>query len=131
MLSLAIFGNTRIDWSEIEAGERILGLALFGGLEVDFTLVPAPPAIEMTLVSVFGGVSVKVRPRQAVRLLGFSVFGGRSVEARRPLPPSHSQPPAAPDVDDDEDALPIEIQAYAIFGGINVERSDGKTDALT
>jgi hypothetical protein len=128
MLSLAIFGGTRIDGSEIEAGERIVGVALFGGLEVDFTLVPAPPAIEMTLVSVFGTVSVKVRPRQPVRLLGFSVFGGRSVDVRRPLPPAHSNAPADTGVDDD-DALPIEIQAYALFGGINVERSDGADDS--
>ena len=120
MLSVAIFGSSRIDGSEIEAGERVFGLALFGDLELDFTSLRAPPALEIVLVSVFGGVSVRVQPNQPVRLLGFSVFGSRSVESRRRLLPTRE--PGRATNDDEDDALPLDVHAYGVFGRISVER---------
>lgn len=116
MLSLAIFGGNRIDGASLDACERVVGLALFGGLEFDFTTAPPPPAIELVAVALFGGVNVKVRPEQEVRMTGFSVFGGRNVEPRRQLPP-----PVAITAEGDDD-LPLEIAAYSVFGGISVER---------
>ena len=115
MLSLAIFGGNRVDGGMIDPGERIVGVALFGGIEFDFASVPPPPATEVTIVAVFGGAGFKVRSQQPLRLSGFSIFGGRSVEPAQRLPPPERQA-------DDDDDLPLEINAYAVFGGIDIKR---------
>ena len=39
MFHLAIFGGNKIDGSTVDPGEQVVGLALFGGLEFDFTNV--------------------------------------------------------------------------------------------
>ena len=116
MVSLAIFSGNKIDGSMLHAGERFFGLALFGGLELDLTY--APPELEVTIVAIFGGASVKVRPDEEVIFDGFSIFGGRNIEARRQ--PS-TQP--SPRISDDEDApFPLDILAYTLFGGVSVKR---------
>jgi hypothetical protein len=122
MLSLAVFGGNRVDGSMLDPGERLTAIALFGGIDFDFASVPPPPAAEVVIVAVFGGASVKVRARQAVRLSGLSIFGGRSIDpARQIAPPTAS----ASQLDDDADLdLPLEINAYALFGGVNVKRVD-------
>jgi len=112
MLSLTLFGGNRIDASVLEPGERLVCLVFLGGLEVDFTGCTEPPLQEIVVVSLLGGVNLKVRPEQAVRLEGFSVLGGRNVEPRRLAAPTSSA------LDD----LPLEISAYSLFGGINVKR---------
>ena len=57
-----------------------------------------------------------------VRLNGFSVFGGRSVEPRRlPNPDAGAQRSNGADGEDEEE-LPLEINAYAVFGGVDVKR---------
>jgi hypothetical protein len=119
MLSVAIFGGHRIDGSMVDPGERIIALALFGGIDFDFASVPPPPLAEVLLVALFGGASFKVRAQQALRVRGLSFFGGRSIEPPRRLPPA----PSAEDGDDLD--LPIEINAYALFGGVSVKRVDG------
>ena len=118
MLSLAIFGGHRIDGSMLDPGERIVALALFGGIEFDFVSAPPPPAAELIIVAVFGGASVKVHALQPVRMTGLSLFGGRSVEPMRHLP-SHEPQSADEDLD-----LPLDISAYALFGGVSVKRVD-------
>jgi hypothetical protein len=116
MLSLAIFSGNKIDGSMLHAGERFFGLALFGGLDLDLTY--APPELEVTIVAIFGGASVRVRPDEDVVFDGFSIFGGRSIEPRRQQP---SQSSAR--VSDDEDApFPLDILAYSMFGGVSVKR---------
>lgn len=127
MLSLAIFGSNRVDSSMVDPGERVVSFAVFGGIEMDFS-DPAPP-IDITIIALFGGVNVKIHPRQAVRLSGFSLFGGRTVEPRRALAPPQATASAADDNDDFE--LPLEIDAYAIFGGVNVKRVSGSPVART
>ena len=122
MVTLAIFGGTQLDGSTVEPGERVTALALFGGVVVDFAAAPPAPAVDMVIFAVFGGVEVKVRPDQDVRLRGFSLFGGRSVEPRRRLPPP--QPLSVSPADDDIE-LPLEISAYAVFGGVSVKRDRG------
>ena len=123
MFSLAMFGGNKIDGSELQPGERIVGLALFGGLEVDFPEAPAP-FVDVVLIALFGGVVVRVQPTQPIRMTGFSLFGGRGVESRRlPARPASAPEAAAGHADDaDDDELPLEIGAYAVFGGINVKR---------
>jgi hypothetical protein len=117
MLSLAIFGGNRVDGGMIDPGERVVGVALFGAIDFDFASIPPPPATEVTIVAVFGGAGFKVRAQQALRLSGFSIFGGRNIEAV----PQLSAPPQPTDAVD-ETALPLEISAYAVFGGINIKR---------
>jgi hypothetical protein len=116
MLSLAIFGGNRIDGSELEPDERVVALALFGGIELDLTARPIPD-VDLLAVAVFGGVTVKVHPTQAVRLRGFSIFGGRVVE---PLQIGAAGVPTARAGDDRD--LPFDIDAYAVFGGVRVKR---------
>ena len=115
MLSLAIFSGNKIDGSMLHAGERFFGLALFGGLDLDLTY--APPELEVTIVAIFGGASVRVRPDEEVMFDGFSIFGGRSIEPRK------SAESSARVSDDDEDApFPLDILAYSLFGGVSVKR---------
>src|SRR5215470_7601143 len=118
MLSLAIFSGSKIDGSELDPGERVVGLTLFGGLELDFTAVE-DPLVDLVLVTVFGGVTVKVLPNQPVRLGGFSLFSGREV-APRQLRAESSR--ATGPRSDGSDELPLEISAYSLFGGVSVER---------
>jgi hypothetical protein len=129
MLSLAIFGGNRVDGSMLDPGERIIALALFGGIEFDFASVP-PPATEVVVVAMFGGATFKVRARQPVRVTGLSIFGGRSVEPLRRLPPQAVQTSPPADGADDLD-LPLEINAYAAFGGVTVKRVDEALLAAT
>ncbi len=125
MVSLAIFGGHRIDGSMLDPGERVVALALFGGIEFDFVSAPPPAAAEVLIVAVFGGASVKVHAQQAVRMTGLSLFGGRSVEPMRRLPPATPQP------EDEDFELPLDINAYALFGGVSVKRVADSLTAAT
>ena len=126
MFSLALFSGTKIDGGDLDPGERVVGLALFGGMELDFTRA-ADPLVDLVLVAVFGGVTVKVQPNQHVRLGGFSLFGGREV-APRQLPPARD---AASGVESDgSEELPLEINAYGLFAGVSVEREPGDRTPL-
>jgi hypothetical protein len=115
MFNLALFGGTKVDASTIDPDESLVSLALFGGTELDFTAVRDPPPLDVTVISVFGGTDIRVRPEQQVRITGFSLFGGRQVEPLRRLTGA-----IAPDDDLPE---PIEIAAYSVFGGMNVKRA--------
>ena len=130
MLSVAIFGGNRVDGSMLDPGERVIALALFGGIDFDFATLPPPPATEVVVVTMFGGATFKVRSRQPLRVTGLSIFGGRSVEPMRrlPQPGTLASPPA--DGGDDLD-LPLEINAYAVFGGVTVKRVDEPPFAAT
>ena len=112
MFSLTLFGGNHIDVSVLDPGEPLVCLVVFGALEIDFTTCAEAPLIDVTAYTIFGGVNIKVRPDQPVRLEGFSVLGGRNVEPRRlPAPETAAH-----------DDLPLELTAYAIFGGVNVDR---------
>ena len=114
MLSLAIFSGNKIDGSMLHSGERFFGLALFGGLDLDLTY--APPELEVTIVAIFGGASVRVKPDEEVMFDGFSIFGGRTIEPRRQQSPPNSF------TDDEGDLPPLDILAYSLFGGVSVKR---------
>ena len=115
MLSLAIFSGNKIDGSMLHSGERFFGLALFGGLDLDLTY--APPELEVTIVAIFGGASVRVRPDEEVMFDGFSIFGGRSIEPRK------SAELSGRFADDEGALLPLDILAYSLFGGVSVKRA--------
>jgi hypothetical protein len=122
MFSLAIFGANKIAGSELEPGERAVALALFGGMELDFSTAPAP-FVDVVVIALFGGVVVKVQPTRPIRLAGFSIFGGRLVEPRQLAAPNGSAPTAAIANGEDDEEFPLEINAYAVFGGVAVKRA--------
>src|SRR5262245_37842073 len=115
MLNLAIFGGSKLDGSSLEMDEPLTSLALFGGAELDFSAAPPPPDVAITAIAIFGGITVKVHPEQVVRLSGWSVFGGKSVEPQRRLPP--------PEGGNEDFEEPLEITAYTVFGGLAVKRA--------
>jgi hypothetical protein len=114
MFHLAIFGGNKIDGSTVDPGEQVVGLALFGGLEFDFTQCPAPEGAELMIFAIFGGATVKVREEDNVMFSGVSLFGGRSMEPKRERHDRES--------DGDRFPLPLEVAAYSIFGGVSVKR---------
>ena len=112
MFHLAIFGGNKIDGSTVDPGEQVVGLALFGGLEFDFTQCPAPEGAELMIFAIFGGATVKVREEENVMFSGVSVFGGRSMEPKRKRYDSESV----------GDRFPLVVAAYSLFGGVSVKR---------
>jgi len=114
MFHLAIFGANKIDGSAVDPGEQVVGLALFGGLEFDFTECPAPEGAELMIFAVFGGATVKVRGEDNVMLSGVSIFGGRSMEPKRERYDREG--------DGDRIPFPLEVAAYSLFGGVSVKR---------
>lgn len=130
MFSLAMFGGNKIDGSDLEPGERATGLALFGALEFDFTTATAP-FVDLVVIALFGGAVVKVLPNQAVRVTGFSLFGGRTVETRALPMPNDAEQGAVQKGADADGGFPLEIGAYAVFGGVSIKRALPPTvDAL-
>ncbi len=118
MVSLAIFSGNKIDGSMLHRGVSFFGRALFGGLDLDLT--SAPPAVAVTVVAIFGGAKVRVRPDAEVICDGFSLFGGRNIDPRSSQV-SHKSAP----IGVDEDApFPLDILAYSLFGGVSVKRGE-------
>ena len=114
MFHLAIFGGNKIDGSTVAPGEQVVGLALFGGLEFDFTQCPAPEGAELMIFAIFGGATVKVREEENVMFSGVSLFGGRRMEPKRERYDRES--------DGDRFPFPLEVVAYSLFGGVSVKR---------
>jgi hypothetical protein len=127
MFSIAIFGGTKVDGSTVEPGERVVSLALFGGVDLDFASAAPAPAVDLLLIAVFGGVTLRVRPEQEVRISGFSLFGGRTVDPRRLPPPAGATATAG--VGDDDFELPLEVAVYSLFGGVHVKRDGGQVSS--
>jgi len=121
MVSLAIFSGNKIDGSMLRRGESFFGLALFGGLDLDLT--SAPPELAVTVVAIFGGAKVRVRPDEEVVCDGFSVFGGRRIDLRSRQPAADSSESSAAISDDEDAPLPLDILAYSLFGGVSVMRA--------
>jgi hypothetical protein len=121
MVSLAIFSGNKIDGSMLHRGESFFGLALFGGLDLDLT--SAPPELAVTVVAIFGGARVRVRPDEDVTCDGFSVFGGRKIDLRRRQTAANSSESSATISEDEDAPLPLDILAYSMFGGVTVTRA--------
>jgi|HubBroStandDraft_4_1064222.scaffolds.fasta_scaffold59220_2 hypothetical protein len=122
MVSLAIFSGNKIDGSMLHRGESFFGLALFGGLDLDLT--SAPPELAVTVVAIFGGARVRVRPDEDVTCDGFSVFGGRKIDLRRRQTAANSSESSATISEDEDAPLPLDILAYSMFGGVTVTRAN-------
>jgi hypothetical protein len=124
MVSLAIFSGNKIDGSMLRRGESFFGLALFGGLDLDLT--SAPPELAVTVVAIFGGAKVTVRPDEEVVCDGFSVFGGRKIDLRGRPTAANSSDSNATKRDDEDAPLPLDILAYSMFGGVTVKRASAE-----
>ena len=124
MVSLAIFSGNKIDGSMLRRGESFFGLALFGGLDLDLT--SAPPELAVTVVAIFGGAKVRVRPDENVTCDGFSLFGGRKIDLRRRPTATNSSESSATITDDEAAPLPLDILAYSLFGGVTVKRASAE-----
>ncbi|MGB6838210.1 MAG: hypothetical protein WBF66_10980 [Dehalococcoidia bacterium] len=109
MFSIAIFGKEEVDGSKVTPGERIIALALFGGVEIDLASSPPPPEIDVFLLALLGSAHVKVRRDQGVNMTGVSILGGRKVEP-------------ADSTEESELGLPLNVAAFSIMGGIDVKR---------
>ena len=120
MFDVAIFGSSKVDGSTVDPGEWVISLSLFGSSELDFASAPPAPAVELFIITLFGGARVRIRPEQEVRVSGFSLFGGRHIDPLR-LPPPAGLQPHPPD-DDADYGEPLHISAYSLFGGVNVKR---------
>ena len=125
MVSLAIFSGNKIDGSMLHRGESFFGLALFGGLDLDLT--SAPPELAVTVVAIFGGARVRVRPDEDVVCEGFSVFGGRNIDLRRRQTAANSSESIARKSGDEDAPLPLDILAYSMFGGVTVQRASAES----
>ena len=117
MLCLAIFSSNKTDGSALSPGEPINAVALFGSVEVDLT--GAPRELEATVLALFGSVKLRIREDEEVMLGGFSLFGSRQLDPPA-LPRTGDK--SAGGISDDDDRLPIELNAYSLFGSIIIKR---------
>ena len=86
---------------------RETAIALLGGGDLD--LAGATPADDarLTAIAVFGGIDVRVPQGARIAMSGLSLLGGREVK----VPPG--------------DGPTIRIRAFAMFGGVTVQPSEG------
>ena len=89
-------------------------------------LTSAPPELAVTVVAIFGGARVRVRPDEDVMCDGFSVFGGRKIDLRRGQTAATSSESSATISDDEDVPLPLDILAYSLFGGVTVKRASAE-----
>ncbi|HEV2170551.1 MAG TPA: hypothetical protein VGR40_06370 [Candidatus Binatus sp.] len=87
-------------------------------------LTAAPPELAVTIVAIFGGAKVRVRPDEDVVCDGFSIFGGRKIDLCRRETAANSSEWSSTISDDEDAPLPLDILAYSVFGGVTVKRSE-------
>ena len=87
-------------------------------------LTSAPPELAITVVAIFGGARVRVRPDEEVVCDGFSIFGGRKIDLRRRDTAASSSESRS---DGDDAPLPLDILAYSVFGGVTVTRASAES----
>lgn len=108
---VAIFGaaDRSGDWT---VPDRIDGLAMFGGIELDFTRAEfRSREVSVNLAVLFGGVEITVPEDVTVRCHGAGIFGAFQ---------GKEQVAAAPD------APVLNITGFALFGGVEVKRRKRK-----
>ena len=89
-------------------------------------LTSAPPELAVTVVAIFGGAKVRVRPDEEVVCDGFSVFGGRKIDLGNRQTAAKSSESSARISDDEDAPLPLDILAYSLFGGVSVKRASAE-----
>jgi hypothetical protein len=98
-------GSRRGRWSP---AQKINGLAIFGGVELDFREAILPPdGVDVTVVAIMGGVEVIVPPGVNVEMGGIAIMGGFDQSGDDTVEPD----PRAPT---------IRVNGLALMGGVNV-----------
>ncbi|GLW06723.1 hypothetical protein Misp01_18530 [Microtetraspora sp. NBRC 13810] len=83
---------------------KTIGLAIFGGLDVDLTdAVFEAREVEIRVFALFGGAEIKIPPGAEVRCEGSGIFGGFDVTGGDTVDPG---------------APVITVRGLAIFGGV-------------
>ncbi|MGI9092517.1 MAG: DUF1707 SHOCT-like domain-containing protein [Mycobacteriales bacterium] len=89
--------------------ERTISVSVIGGADLDLREAELDaPVVEITQVSVIGGVSLRVPAGVRVEVSGFHLIGCRTVDATSRLSP---------------DAPTVRLRAFSIIGGVNIRRS--------
>ncbi|MFW6331021.1 MAG: hypothetical protein ACOC3J_04780, partial [Gemmatimonadota bacterium] len=107
-LALAIMGGTRRagTWAP---PARIVGMAILGGVELDFRdAVLTEGVTEINCFAFWGGVEITVPPDVNVETRGFALMGGFEQEAELETHPAAG-------------AATIRVNGFALMGGVNVK----------
>lgn len=105
---VGVFGGTdqRGRW---RLPRRLRILAVFGGVNADLDSAQVEtPISTITVLAVFGGVSLTAPPGVSIQLSGASLLGGKS--DKRPVGPPLPGSPV------------IHVRAFTLLGGVSVER---------
>jgi hypothetical protein len=95
-----------MSWRGGTLDAKTVSVSLIGGADLDLRETRlAAPEVTLTKVSLIGGVDVKVPRGVRVRVSGFSVLGGRSVQLDDPPDPS---------------APTLHVRAFSLIGGVQV-----------
>jgi hypothetical protein len=85
--------------------ERSVGISLIGGASLDLTDAEfAAPEVELTRVSIIGGIDARVPAGVRVEVEGFTLLGGRSIRLPKPAP----------------GAPVLRIRLFSLIGGVSV-----------
>jgi hypothetical protein len=98
--------NQRGHW---RVPERTIVISIIGGVDVDLGEAElAAATVEITKISIIGGVEARVPAGMRVEISNFSILGGRDVKLEGPPSP---------------DAPVLHIRSFSIIGGIRVRES--------
>ena len=111
---VGVFGGTdqRGRW---RLPRRLRILAVFGGVDADLGAAQVEaPLSTITVVAIFGGVSLTAPLGLSLQLSGASLLGGKS--DKRPAGPPLPGSPV------------IHVRAYTLLGGVSIERAKRRGD---
>ena len=105
---VAIFGGS-VRKGRFRAGRYMRAKAIFGGIEIDLTdAVFDAPELVIEVVSVFGGVEVKVPEHVALHGGGAGIFGGFEVREEEGSDPNGPV---------------VTVRGKAVFGGVSARKA--------
>jgi hypothetical protein len=89
--------------------ERTVAISVIGGVDVDLGDAElAAREVEITKISIIGGVTARVPPGTRVEVSSFAILGGRDVALEAPR---------------SRDAPVLRIRSFGILGGVRVRES--------
>lgn len=112
--AVAVMSGDRLA-GPVAAGQHLEAYAVMGGAVVDLRRDDLPAQVQVRAVAVMGGIEVLVPRGVTVQLSGVAFMGGRDVQVDPAMP-------GAPVVD---------VQAYALMGGVEVKHGDQGAVSLT
>lgn len=89
--------------------ERTVAISVIGGVDIDLAEAElAAREVEVTKISIIGGVAARVPPGMRVEVSNFSILGGRDVNLPAPQAP---------------DAPVLHIRSFSVIGGVRVRET--------